>query len=147
MPYIPPPPQLPLAVPLNPAAPLSDVMPSANPVVNAAIGAAPVAAINAATAAVTGSPEIVAIAGALNIALEWTKNQKWFPEERWTVPLLFVLSFVVCLLVWHVFFQDDKRGIINAFGTIVNAHTNYMGAQVSGIGLLKPTAAENKWAA
>lgn len=145
MPYSPPTPPASTAltdVALNPAAPLSAVQPSTNPLLNAGIGLGPVAAVNLATTAVAG-PEVSLIAGALNVFLDWAKNLKWFPE-RHTVPIMIVLSIAIAVLVWH-FLQDDLTRLVqNACGIIVNAHTNYHGSQISGVGILKPTSDENR---
>ena len=35
---------------------------------------------------------VPAIAGALNVVLDWLKNRRWFREEHWTVPLLVMLA-------------------------------------------------------
>lgn len=130
-------------VSLNPAAPLNTSQPSANPLVNAGLGLAPVAAVNIATSGVAG-PEVPMIAGALGVLIEYLKNRCWFREGTWTVPVLIGLSFLIAFLIWYLFFGDIVKAITNGCGILVNAHTNYQGSLISGVGIFKPTAPANR---
>lgn len=156
--YVPPapPPSLPLtSVAVNPAAPLSPVQPSTNPVVNAVVGAAPSLITNGmtygASAATTGNGLeallINWVSIVVNIWTQYWKNKKWFHEKDWVVPLVFITSVVLALIVWGIFFEDIKRAVTNAFGVIANAHMNYESSKISGVGVFKPTKEENRWGA
>lgn len=131
-----------LPIPLNPSAPLNTSQPSANPLVNAGIGLGAAGAVNVATSAAAGA-DVSLIAGALNVFLEWAKNRRRFPEQH-TVLIMIVLSIVIAAVIWHFTGGEIIEAVKRACGVIVNAHTNYQSAQVSGVGLLKPTAPENR---
>lgn len=117
--------------------------PTASVPLNVAIGGTPVAASNIAMSMAAGT-EIPIIAGGLNVILEYVKNKPWFHEQTWTVPLLILLAFGASVGIWHFLAGDDVRAIVNGFGILTQAHINYAGAKVMGVGILGPTAPENK---
>ncbi len=132
-----------LPIPLNPAAPLNTSQPSANPIVNAGVGLGTAGAVNVATSAVAGV-DVSLIAGALNVFLEWAKARKRFPEQH-TIIIMIVLAIAIALLIWHFTGGEIISAVQRACGTIINCHTNYHSAQVSGIGILKPTPPDSRW--
>lgn len=154
--YVPPPPPPVLQateVALNPAAPLSPVQPSANPIVNAGLGLGPAGAVNVG-AALLGHGELDLIAPCIGVAIQWLKNRKHFREATWTVPVLFAICFALAVGLW-VLVPYLITGAIDAVsvhtavtkgsGLVTLSHSNYALTQVSGIGIFNPTKPENRW--
>lgn len=119
--------------------------PTASVPVNVVVGAAPPLMANAATSFSTGEPSLIAIAGGINVIVEYVKNWRWFREQAWTVPLLILMCFAVSFVIWWLLGNDLLAAIKNGFGLLVNAHFNYGGVKQMGLGILGPTAAENKF--
>lgn len=111
----------------------------------AALGLAPVAAGNYALSNAAG-PEVSTIAAGLNVVIEWLKNRPWFHEKTWTIPVLILLSFGVSFGLWYLLGKPDLgKAVVNSFGILSSAHLNYQGIKASGVPLLAPTPAANRW--
>lgn len=142
--YVPPDPPTTIAitdVSLNPAAPLSSVQPTANPILNTALGLGPVALVNVGASLAEG-PGVSMVAGALNVFLEWLKNRVWFPQQHTTLVLI-ILSLTISGVIWLVVQHDSVvKAVEWACGVIVVSHTNYHGTRASGLGVFKSALEE-----
>lgn len=136
--------EAPLAITLNPSAPLNQLMPSSNPLVNMGMGLGPVAVTNYAAGAVTGA-EIPVITFGLNALLEDLRKRDWFPDHL-TVWILLGIAALICVVVYYFLQNDPVKAVTNTLGVIGLSKMNVAGAQISGVGVIgQPVPVEHKW--
>lgn len=114
--------------------------------VRAPVGASPALALNGFNAGL-GTPEVTPVSVAINVIVDWFKNQRWFHDDTWTVPLLVILSFSIGMIVWYLLTEQKnlQKAVTNAFSLLGTAHVNYQSMKAAGIPILGPTKPENQW--